>query len=136
MIKFADEATITVASGKGGDGCIAFRREKYVPLGGPAGGDGGKGGDVIFLVKSNVRTLSFLRFRQTFKAQNGIPGMGRNMHGKDGEDVVIPVPPGTIVKDVETDEIIKDFGSGSGGRSAMEGELVFLKAEGGVGNTH
>ena len=138
MIKFADEATITVASGKGGDGCIAFRREKYVPLGGPAGGDGGKGGDVIFLVKSNVRTLSFLRFRQTFKAQNGIPGMGRNMHGKDGEDIVIPVPPGTIVKDAETDEIIKDFGSGSGGHSVMEGESwVFLKGgRGGWGNTH
>lgn len=138
MIKFADEATISVASGKGGDGCIAFRREKYVPMGGPAGGDGGKGGDVIFMVKSNVRTLSFLRFRQTFKAQNGIPGMGRNMHGKDGEDVVIPVPPGTIVKDAETGEIIKDFGSGAGGRSATEGESwIFLKGgKGGWGNTH
>jgi len=138
VIKFADEATISVASGKGGDGCIAFRREKYVPMGGPAGGDGGKGGDVIFLVKSNVRTLSFLRFRQTFKAQNGIPGMGRNMHGKDGEDVVIPVPPGTIIKDADTDEIIKDFGSGSGVRSVMEGESwVFLKGgRGGWGNTH
>lgn len=138
MIKFADEATITVASGKGGDGCVAFRREKYIPMGGPSGGDGGKGGDVIFLVKSNVRTLSFLRFRQTFKAQNGIPGMGRNMHGKDGEDIVIPVPPGTVVKDAETDEIIKDFGSTSGGRSVKEGESwVFLKGgKGGWGNTH
>lgn len=138
MFKFADEATITVASGKGGDGCVAFRREKYVPLGGPAGGDGGKGGDVIFLVKSNVRTLSFLRFRQTFKAQNGIPGMGRNMHGKDGEDAIIPVPPGTIVKDAETDEIIKDFGSSTGGKSTKEGESwVFMKGgRGGWGNTH
>ena len=138
VIKFADEATITVASGKGGDGCVAFRREKYIPFGGPAGGDGGKGGDVIFLVKSNVRTLSFLRFRQTFKAQNGIPGMGRNMHGKDGEDIVIPVPPGTIVKDAETDEIIRDFGALSGGRSVNEGERwTFLKGgKGGWGNTH
>jgi GTP-binding protein len=138
VIKFADEATITVASGKGGDGCIAFRREKYVPMGGPAGGDGGKGGDVIFLVKSNVRTLSFLRFRQTFKAQNGIPGMGRNMHGKDGEDIVIPVPPGTVIKDAETGEIIKDFGRSSPGSRAKDGETwVFLKGgKGGWGNTH
>ncbi len=138
MIKFADEATITVASGKGGDGCVAFRREKYIPMGGPAGGDGGKGGDVVFLVKSNVRTLSFLRFRQTFKAQNGIPGMGRNMHGKDGEDVIIPVPPGTMVKDADTDEIIKDFSSDIGGHGAIEGERwVFLKGgKGGWGNTH
>lgn len=138
MLKFADEATITVASGKGGDGCIAFRREKYVPLGGPAGGDGGKGGDVIFVVKNNVRTLSYLRFRQTFKAQNGIPGMGRNMHGKDGEDVVIPVPPGTILKDYDTGEVIVDLGAVSGGRAAKEGDTwTFLKGgKGGWGNTH
>jgi GTP-binding protein len=138
VIKFADEATITVASGRGGDGCIAFRREKYIPMGGPAGGDGGKGGNVIFLVKSNVRTLSFLRFRQTFKAQNGIPGMGKNWHGKDGEDVVIPVPPGTVVKDAETDEILKDFSSDIGGHGALEGERwTFLKGgKGGWGNTH
>ena len=138
MIKFADEATITVASGKGGDGCIAFRREKYVPMGGPAGGDGGKGGDVIFLVKSNVRTLSFLRFRQTFKAQNGIPGMGRNMHGKDGEDIVIPVPPGTVIKDADTGEVIKDFGRAPAGSTSRDGETwVFLKGgKGGWGNTH
>ncbi|MDH7483816.1 MAG: GTPase ObgE, partial [Spirochaetales bacterium] len=88
MIKFADEVTIIVASGKGGDGCIAFRREKYVPYGGPAGGDGGKGGDVVFVVRKNLRTLADLRYRQTFRAQNGQPGMGKNMHGKDGEDVI------------------------------------------------
>jgi GTP-binding protein len=138
VLKFADEATIIVASGKGGDGCIAFRREKYVPLGGPAGGDGGKGGDVIFVVKNNVRTLSYLRFRQTFKAQNGIPGMGRNMHGKDGEDVVIPVPPGTMIKDYDTGEVIADLGTISGGRAAKEGDTwTFLKGgKGGWGNTH
>lgn len=139
LIKFADEVTITVSSGKGGDGCVAFRREKYVPMGGPAGGDGGRGGDVIFLVKSNVRTLSFLRYRQTFKAQNGLPGMGRNMHGKDGEDTIIPVPPGTLVKDAETGEIIKDFShQHSGARISREGERwVYLKGgRGGWGNTH
>lgn len=138
MLKFADEATIVVASGKGGDGCIAFRREKYVPLGGPAGGDGGKGGDVIFVVKNNVRTLSYLRFKQTFKAQNGIPGMGRNMHGKDGEDIVIPVPPGTIVKDYDTGEVIVDLGTAADGRAAKEGDRwIYLKGgKGGWGNTH
>lgn len=138
MIKFADEVTITVASGKGGDGCVAFRREKYVPRGGPAGGDGGKGGDVVFLVKKNQRTLIFLRYRQTFRAQNGLPGMGRNMHGKDGEDIVIPVPPGTVIKDAETGEVIKDFGMGGKNGASSEGERwVFLKGgKGGLGNTH
>ncbi|MEN6364852.1 MAG: GTPase ObgE [Rectinema sp.] len=139
MIKFADEATITVASGKGGDGCVAFRREKYVPMGGPAGGDGGKGGDIIFVVKRNMRTLADMRYKQTFKAQNGIPGMGRNMHGKDGLDMVIPVPPGTIIRDADTDELLKDFGApGPGGKAAIEGESwVFLKGgKGGWGNTH
>lgn len=147
MIKFADEVTITVASGSGGAGCVAFRREKYIPMGGPAGGDGGKGGDVIFVVKQNVRTLSYLRYRQTFKAQNGIPGMGRNMHGKDGEDVIIPIPPGTIVKDADTGEVLVDFSSSSPGFrsgnsnkafSGKEGERwIFLKGgKGGWGNSH
>lgn len=135
MIKFADEATITVSSGKGGDGCVAFRREKYVPMGGPAGGDGGKGGDVVFVLKGNVRTLSYLRFRQTFRAQNGIPGMGRNMHGKDGEDVEIPIPPGTVVRDAQTGEVLKDFGVGDKG--GKEERWVFLRGgKGGWGNTH
>ncbi len=146
MIKFADEATITVASGSGGDGCVAFRREKYVPMGGPAGGDGGKGGNVIFVVKHNVRTLSYLRYRQTFKAQNGLPGMGRNMHGKDGVDVLIPIPPGTIIKDAETGEVLRDFSRSRPGKvsayvkdaSGKDGEQwVFLKGgKGGWGNTH
>jgi GTP-binding protein len=146
VIKFADEATITVASGSGGDGCIAFRREKYVPMGGPAGGDGGKGGNVVFVVKHNVRTLSYLRYRQTFKAQNGLPGMGRNMHGKDGEDVVIPMPPGTIVKDAETGEVLRDFSLSRPGKvsahsqdsAGRDGEQwLFLKGgKGGWGNSH
>ncbi|MCX7775281.1 MAG: GTPase ObgE [Spirochaetaceae bacterium] len=138
MIKFADEVTIIVASGKGGDGCIAFRREKYVPYGGPAGGDGGKGGDVVFVVRKNLRTLADLRYRQTFRAQNGQPGMGKNMHGKDGEDVIIPVPPGTIIKDADTGEILKDFSARPGAGAAMETERwVFLKGgKGGWGNTH
>lgn len=134
MIKFADEVLITVASGKGGDGCVAFRREKFIPFGGPAGGDGGRGGDVVFVLKRNLRTLAYLRYRQVFRAQNGQPGMGKNMHGRDGEDVVIEVPPGTIVRDAETGELLKDFSA----RRGMDGERwVFLKGgRGGWGNTH
>ena len=93
MIGFADEATIEVRSGNGGNGCVAFRREKYVPHGGPNGGDGGKGGDVIFTVKRNLRTLANLRHRVCFKAKNGGDGQGWNRYGADGEDCVIPVPP-------------------------------------------
>jgi GTPase len=136
LIKFADEVTITVASGKGGDGCVAFRREKYVPMGGPAGGDGGKGGDVVFIVKGNVRTLAFLKYRQTFKAQYGIPGMGRNMHGKDGVDVEIPIPPGTVIKDADSGELIKDFGSGKDAIPAGDRWVFLVGGRGGWGNTH
>jgi GTP-binding protein len=150
VIKFADEAFIIVSSGKGGDGCVAFRREKFVPLGGPAGGDGGRGGDVIFEVRRNLRTLADLRYRQTFKAQNGQPGMGKNCHGKDGEDVVITVPPGTLIKDADTGEILHDFGTvlgfaGGGKESGAKvlgrdeknpGRWTFLKGgNGGWGNT-
>jgi GTPase len=139
VIKFADEATISVSSGKGGDGCVAFRREKFVPFGGPAGGDGGRGGDVVFEVRRNLRTLSQLRYQQTFKAENGQPGMGRNMHGRDGADIVVLVPPGTILRDAETGELIKDFGvAEKAAARGNDGERwVYLKGgKGGWGNTH
>ncbi len=139
MIMFADEALISVSSGKGGDGCVAFRREKYVPLGGPAGGDGGRGGDIVFEVRRNLRTLAQLRFQQSFKAESGHPGSGKNRHGRDGADMVIAVPPGTIVKDADTGELLKDFGAGSlATAQAREGERwIFLKGgKGGWGNTH
>jgi Obg family GTPase CgtA len=138
VIKFADEAFIIVSSGKGGDGCVAFRREKFVPLGGPAGGDGGRGGDVVFEVRRNVRTLAKLRYQQSFKAENGQPGMGKNMHGKDGSDIVIPVPPGTVIRDADSGELLKDFSSKPALGKAREGERwVFLKGgHGGWGNTH
>ena len=142
MVKFADEATISVTSGKGGDGCVAFRREKYVPMGGPAGGDGGRGGDVIFEVRRNLRTLAQLRYQQTFKAGNGLPGMGKNMHGKDGADIVVLVPPGTIVRDAETGELLKDFGLGRGSGTERErfqegSRWIYLRGgSGGWGNTH
>jgi GTP-binding protein len=106
---FVDEVTIEVASGDGGDGAVSFRREKYIPRGGPDGGDGGKGGNVLFQAKTNVRTLSHLRARPFFKAQSGQPGRGRRMNGCDGNDIIIPLPPGTIIRDAETNETIKDF---------------------------
>ena len=105
MFNFADEAVIEVRSGKGGNGCISFRREKYIPHGGPNGGDGGKGGDVIFMMKKNMRTLSKLRHHRIFKAKNGGDGQGWNCFGKDGEDVVIPVPPGTTIRDAESSTV-------------------------------
>ncbi len=132
MIKFADEAIIEVCSGKGGNGCIAFRREKYVPHGGPAGGDGGRGGDVIFVVKRNLRTLAHLRYKQKFKARNGGDGEGRNRFGKDGEDVIIPLPPGSIIKDAETGTLIREFTTEN-----EDERFVFLEGgKGGWGNVH
>lgn len=132
MIGFADEALIEVRAGNGGNGCVAFRREKYVPHGGPNGGDGGKGGDVIFVVKRNLRTLAKIRRKHCFKAKNGGDGQGWNRFGADGEDCVIPVPPGTTIKDAETEEIIYDFS-----KSSCDEEFVFLKGgNGGWGNVH
>ena len=113
MEGFVDEATIEVKSGDGGNGAVSFRREKYVPRGGPDGGDGGKGGDVIFTIKKNVKTLSHLKQRRAHRAQNGAPGGSRQKHGKDGSDVEIFVPPGTIIRDSDTGEVIKDFQSSS-----------------------
>ncbi|GHV78526.1 GTPase Obg [Spirochaetia bacterium] len=128
--KFADEALIEVSSGSGGNGCVAFRREKYVPLGGPSGGDGGRGGAVVFEVRRNLRTLAHLRYKQCFKAENGRDGEGSQRYGRNGEDAVIPVPPGTVLKDADTGEVIRDFGR-------QEGAFVFLKGgNGGWGNVH
>ncbi|MFA6504571.1 MAG: GTPase ObgE [Treponemataceae bacterium] len=130
MVKFADEALIEVSAGNGGNGCIAFRREKCVPEGGPSGGDGGRGGDVVFEVRRNLRTLAHLRYKQTFHAENGRDGAGQNKFGRHGEDIVVPVPPGTIIKDTETGEVIRDFGG-------VEGRFQFLKGgNGGWGNVH
>jgi GTP-binding protein len=128
MEKFADEALIEVSSGKGGNGCVSFRREKYVPKGGPDGGDGGRGGDVVFEVRRNLRTLAHLRHKQCFKAENGRDGEGAQRHGRGGCDVIIPVPPGTMIKDGETGEFIRDFGKDTG-------KFVFLTGgNGGWGN--
>jgi GTP-binding protein len=130
MEKFADEALIEVSSGSGGNGCVSFRREKYVPLGGPSGGDGGRGGDVVFEVRRNLRTLARLRYKQSFRAENGRDGEGSQRYGRNGEDVVIPVPPGTVIKDADTGELLRDFGRD-------EGRFLFLTGgRGGWGNVH
>jgi len=130
MEKFADEAVIEVISGSGGNGCAAFRREKFVPRGGPAGGDGGRGGDVIFTVRRNLRTLAHLRYKHTFKAQNGRDGENWGRYGQQGDDVVIPLPPGSLIRDIESNEIIRDF-------TSNREDFVFLKGgNGGWGNIH
>ena len=106
---FADRARIFIKSGKGGDGHVSFRREKYVPDGGPDGGDGGKGGDVIFVVDEGLNTLTDFRHITKYRAQDGEPGGKRNCHGANGADVVLKVPPGTVIKDSETGKVILDM---------------------------
>lgn len=127
---FADKAKIILKSGKGGDGHVSFRREKYVPNGGPDGGDGGKGGDVIFEVDDSINTLSDYRHKRKFAAQAGEEGQKRNCHGKKGSDLILKVPAGTIIKDAKTDKIIADM-SGSNRR-----QIILYGGKGGLGNQH
>ena len=123
-MKFFDEAFITVQSGDGGRGCVSFRREKFIPRGGPDGGDGGTGGNVIFRSSSHRRTLYPFRFKRQFRAQNGSHGQGKQKTGKKGDDLIIEIPPGTLIIDEETNEIIKDF---------TQPEETYIIAEGGRG---
>jgi GTP-binding protein len=127
---FIDHVELILSSGKGGAGCVSFRQEKFVLKGGPDGGDGGRGGDVYFLVDKNSHTLSSFRGKNHLKAKNGVPGMGRKKYGKKGESLTVSVPPGTQVIDVETDEVILDL--------TEDGEKVlFLEGgKGGLGNWH
>jgi GTP-binding protein len=106
---FVDQVKIYVKGGDGGNGMVAFRREKFVPNGGPAGGDGGKGADVIFEVNEGLRTLMDFRFQRHFKAPRGEHGMSKNQHGKNSKDMIVKVPPGTVVVDVTTNEVIADL---------------------------
>ncbi|MEX2525163.1 MAG: GTPase ObgE [Gammaproteobacteria bacterium] len=108
-MKFVDEATIQVIAGKGGDGCLSFRREKYVPRGGPDGGDGGDGGSIYLVVDEGLNTLADFRHVRRFQAENGKPGMGRDRIGKKGRDLSIRVPLGTLVYDEDTGELIGDM---------------------------
>jgi GTP-binding protein len=123
-VKFVDEAIITVQSGNGGRGCVSFRREKYIPRGGPDGGDGGKGGDVVLRASSGKRTLYDFRHKKQFGAQNGQQGQGRQKTGRDGEELVIELPPGTLIRDAETGQIIADL---------VEAGQRFVAAKGGRG---
>ncbi|MDR0817984.1 MAG: GTPase ObgE [Oscillospiraceae bacterium] len=113
MNSFIDYATILVAAGDGGNGAVSFRREKYVPAGGPDGGDGGKGGDIILVADNNLSTLSDFRYKHKFTAVSGADGSGRNRSGKDGEAATLRVPFGTIVRDKETEAIIHDMSDGA-----------------------
>jgi GTP-binding protein len=108
-MQFVDEVKIHVKAGDGGRGCLSFRREKFIPRGGPDGGDGGEGGDVYFQVDPGLGTLLDFRYKVHYKAKNGGHGMGKNMHGRSGEPLVIRVPPGTLVYDAETEELLADL---------------------------
>ncbi|RME10280.1 MAG: GTPase ObgE [Ardenticatenia bacterium] len=108
-MNFVDEVRITAKAGDGGRGCVSFRRERFVPKGGPDGGDGGDGGNVVLEVDGGLSTLLDLRYRKVYRAKNGAPGMGKNMRGRNGEDLVIKVPPGTLVFDEETGEQLADL---------------------------
>ena len=127
---FIDYAKIYVNAGKGGNGAVSFRREKYIAAGGPDGGDGGKGGDVYFEVDSDTNTLIDFRYKKKFKAENGQNGEGARKSGKSGEDLYIKVPIGTIIKDAKTEEVLADM-SEKGQKT-----LVLKGGRGGKGNTH
>ena len=129
-MKFIDYVTINVTSGNGGKGCTSFRREKFVPLGGPDGGDGGRGGHVIFRANPQMGTLLDLRFQRIYKAQNGRGGAGQKKFGRDGKDCVIEVPVGTMLKDADSEELLADLDS-------PDSEFVMARGgKGGLGNSH
>lgn len=129
-MKFIDEAKISVLAGKGGDGSASFRREKYIPKGGPDGGDGGRGGSVFAVADRNLNTLVEFRYARIFKAQKGENGRGAQCYGKAGEDLVIRVPVGTVFTDIDSEEVVADL--------AADGQRVCLAhgGKGGLGNVH
>ncbi|MEG1362712.1 MAG: GTPase ObgE [Lachnospiraceae bacterium] len=127
---FADHAKIYIKSGKGGDGHVSFRREKYVPDGGPDGGDGGKGGDIIFQVDDSLNTLTDFRHIRKYVAQSGEEGGKKNCHGKGGDDLIIKVPAGTILKELQSGQVIADL---SGGNTR---QIILKGGRGGQGNQH
>lgn len=129
-MQFVDYVKIYVKAGDGGRGCVSFRREKYVPRGGPNGGDGGRGGHIIFTATDALNTLLDQTYHREYRAQRGQHGMGKKMHGKNGEDLIIPVPAGTILKDAETNDVLIDLD-----RDGMEAVIV-KGGRGGLGNSH
>ncbi len=129
-MQFIDYVKIYVKAGDGGRGCVSFRREKYVPRGGPDGGDGGRGGHIVFKATDALNTLLDHIYHREYRAQKGQHGMGKKMHGKNGEDLIIPLPLGTLIKDAETKEVIADLDSDGK-------EAIFVKGgRGGLGNSH
>ena len=129
-MKFVDEAVINVQAGKGGNGCLSFRREKFIPKGGPDGGDGGRGGNVYMVAKPGLNTLADFRYARNFRAGNGAPGAGRNKTGRGGEDLYLDVPAGTVVYDDSTAEQIGDI------TEPGQPLTVALGGSGGRGNNH
>ena len=127
---FTDYVKITAEAGKGGNGAISFRREKYVAAGGPDGGDGGKGGDVYFKVDKDANTLIEFRYKKKFKAENGENGEGARKYGKSGKNLYIPVPIGTVIKDANTNEVLADLSEKD------EKALILKGGRGGLGNSH
>jgi GTP-binding protein len=129
-MKFIDEALIRIQAGKGGDGCASFRREKFIPKGGPDGGDGGRGGSIYAVADRNLNTLIDFRYRRTHRAQNGENGRGSDQYGKAGEDLTLHMPVGTVISDAETGEVLADL--------AQDGMRVLIAKGGqnGIGNLH
>tara|TARA_X000000368_G_C23041014_1_gene716898 strand:+ start:128 stop:1138 length:1011 start_codon:yes stop_codon:yes gene_type:complete len=127
-MRFIDEAVIEISSGDGGNGCLSFRREKFIPKGGPDGGDGGKGGSINFIAKESLHTLQDFKLKRKYKAQNGRQGKGKNMHGKDGEDTILEVPLGTLLINDETDELLCDL------TDANQEYTAVIGGKGGLGN--
>ncbi|MDA8561302.1 GTPase ObgE [Nitrospinae bacterium] len=127
---FIDQVAITTQAGDGGDGCSSFRREKYVPLGGPDGGDGGRGGDVVLETDPNLTTLIDLRYQKTYRAEHGNPGKGKQMTGKSGKNLLIRLPLGTLVKDKDSGELLVDL------KEAHQQYIVAKGGNGGHGNLH
>ena len=127
-MKFIDYAKISVSSGKGGDGCVAFLREKFRPKGGPSGGDGGKGGSIVFQSDSKLTTLQDYSYNKQYFAKSGENGKGKNMHGKNAQNIVLKVPVGTIVRDIDQNKIIYDFNNDN------EEIIVCKGGNGGFGN--
>lgn len=127
---FIDEVKLTVVAGNGGDGCTAFRREKYVAMGGPFGGDGGRGSDIIFKVDTGLHTLIDLRYMKIIKGKKGENGTGKNMNGKDAEDIIIKVPQGTVISDYDTNLVLADL------KDKDSSFIVAKGGRGGYGNTH
>ena len=129
-MQFVDEVLIDVVAGDGGNGCVAFRREKFLPLGGPSGGDGGRGGDVVIVAEERYHTLLDLQYRRVFRAQRGEDGRGKDQYGKAGADALLPVPVGTQVYDAETDQLLADLAA-PGDR-----HVIARGGHGGRGNIH